>query len=78
MALINCDECGAEISSKAVSCPKCGNPLQPAARQHQPLSKSAPPPLPASNIGVVPLIHRLGVFLSTPTIRQGSDCFQPK
>jgi len=49
MALINCDECGAKVSSKAVSCPKCGNPLQPAARQHQPPPISAPPPLPASN-----------------------------
>lgn len=27
MALINCDECGAEVSSKATACPKCGNPL---------------------------------------------------
>ena len=27
-------------------------------------------------IGVVPLIHRLGVFLSTPAMRQKSDCFQ--
>ncbi len=27
-------------------------------------------------IGVVLLIHRLGVFLSTPAIRQKSDCFQ--
>lgn len=27
MALIECDECGAEVSSKAAACPKCGNPL---------------------------------------------------
>lgn len=27
MALIKCSECGAEISSLAVSCPKCGNPM---------------------------------------------------
>lgn len=27
MALINCPECGKEISDKATSCPKCGNPF---------------------------------------------------
>jgi hypothetical protein len=26
MAMIECDECGAEISSKAAACPMCGNP----------------------------------------------------
>lgn len=27
MALINCPECGTEISDKAISCPKCGCPI---------------------------------------------------
>ncbi|MFI4940353.1 MAG: zinc ribbon domain-containing protein, partial [Burkholderiales bacterium] len=27
MALINCDECGNQVSDKAVACPKCGNPI---------------------------------------------------
>lgn len=27
MALINCPECGKEISDKAISCPHCGNPM---------------------------------------------------
>lgn len=27
MALINCPECGKEISDKAVACPNCGNPI---------------------------------------------------
>ncbi len=27
MALINCPECGKEISEKALSCPNCGNPM---------------------------------------------------
>ncbi|MFW5669556.1 MAG: zinc ribbon domain-containing protein, partial [Acetivibrio ethanolgignens] len=27
MALINCPECGKEISDKAVSCPNCGVPI---------------------------------------------------
>jgi hypothetical protein len=27
MTLIKCDECGKDISSKATSCPNCGNPM---------------------------------------------------
>lgn len=29
MALMNCPECGKEISDQAVSCPHCGYPLHP-------------------------------------------------
>ncbi|MFH2137813.1 MAG: zinc ribbon domain-containing protein [Candidatus Omnitrophota bacterium] len=28
MSLMNCPECGAEISRKAIACPGCGNPMQ--------------------------------------------------
>ena len=28
MALINCPECGKEVSDKATSCPKCGAPTE--------------------------------------------------
>ena len=28
MALIQCSECGKQISSNAESCPHCGNPIQ--------------------------------------------------
>ena len=28
MALINCPECGKEISDRAVACPNCGCPVQ--------------------------------------------------
>ena len=27
MALIKCNECGHEVSSRAKTCPNCGNPL---------------------------------------------------
>lgn len=30
MALVNCTECGREISNQAVSCPGCGAPVSPA------------------------------------------------
>ena len=28
MALIECNECGAQVSDKASKCPKCGNPMK--------------------------------------------------
>lgn len=28
MALIQCEECGAQISDRAKTCPKCGNPIE--------------------------------------------------
>lgn len=33
MALIACTECGQEISDKAISCPKCGAPVQAGSSQ---------------------------------------------
>ena len=37
MALINCSECGKEVSDKAATCPNCGNPInqQPAAKSEE-------------------------------------------
>lgn len=36
MALIDCPECGKEISDKAASCPHCGNPInQPAPKEEE-------------------------------------------
>ncbi len=34
MALLNCIECGKEISDKASSCPNCGNPMNNEASKH--------------------------------------------
>ena len=33
MALINCKECGNEVSDKALSCPKCGAPIEKPQEQ---------------------------------------------
>lgn len=33
MALINCPECGKEVSTTAVACPNCGHPLAPVERE---------------------------------------------
>jgi len=33
MALVNCNECNAEISDQAISCPKCGCPIKGASEK---------------------------------------------
>lgn len=35
MALINCSECGKEVSDKAASCPNCGNPIQESTQSKE-------------------------------------------
>lgn len=35
MALIECTDCGAEVSDKAASCIRCGYPLTPATQHEQ-------------------------------------------
>lgn len=55
MALINCSECGKEVSSKAVACPNCGNPIAAietplsTASAQSPNAVSSPTPLNQSN-----------------------------
>jgi hypothetical protein len=45
MALIACEECKREISSRAASCPHCGCPIAPVERVDVvPARASAPPP----------------------------------
>ena len=34
MALINCSECGKEVSNKAQSCPNCGNPINVKSEEY--------------------------------------------
>ncbi len=43
MALIKCDECGADVSDKAAACPKCGNPTHASALDTSPIGASATP-----------------------------------
>jgi hypothetical protein len=33
MALINCPECGKQVSEKAPTCPQCGSPIAPAKKE---------------------------------------------
>ncbi|MBN2893516.1 MAG: zinc-ribbon domain-containing protein [Bacteroidales bacterium] len=50
MALINCPECGKEISDKALSCPNCGNPMNQTIDVIQPKNEELLkfPELPAN------------------------------
>ena len=67
MALINCPECGKEISDKAVACPSCGYPLlktenQPFQQPYQQLPYQQPvylyckPKIPGRGFGITSLI----------------------
>ena len=44
MALINCPECGKQVSTAAQSCPSCGYPIAAQARPPSPPSQPQPPP----------------------------------
>jgi len=43
MALINCPECGTEVSDKAKSCPKCAYPIQEAPIKQTERGNNFPP-----------------------------------
>lgn len=45
MALINCPECGKEVSTSAVACPNCGHPLAPPALEEQTVVREVPAPV---------------------------------
>lgn len=42
MALIKCSECGAEVSDKAVHCPKCGAPITVGGNENLIINQVAP------------------------------------
>lgn len=44
MALINCPECGKEVSNTAVACPNCGHPLAPP-QEKRTVVREVPPPV---------------------------------
>ncbi len=48
MALIECPECGAQISDRAPACPRCGVPLKAAAPPVPPVPSAAAPAVPKS------------------------------
>jgi hypothetical protein len=61
MALINCPECGAQVSDQAVSCPNCGHPIKPAGKPHpwQPMG------IGWMAIAVITLVAALFILINT-------------
>lgn len=45
MSLINCPECGKQVSNNAVACPNCGHPLAPPAIESQTVIRETVPPV---------------------------------
>lgn len=57
MALINCSECGHQVSDKATACPNCGCPIEtqlppPIPEPEEPQQAQTTPPQPTPQIGV--------------------------
>jgi membrane protein YdbS with pleckstrin-like domain len=52
MALINCPECGKQVSSEAPTCPACGYPIA-EKRAQAPAAPSAGGPLPAAQTEIL-------------------------
>lgn len=54
MALINCTECGKEVSDKAITCPNCGAPIKNnTVYVKRPNGQLAPTPKKKSNKGII-------------------------
>lgn len=74
MALINCPECGKEISNKASACVNCGCPITPAdintSNDNEPF-----PELP-SNLGIGSQIVNWGGDAYIPANYQGTENFK--
>ena len=63
MALIKCDECGSEISSKATTCPHCGNPTNKVDKEPIAETKTNGFAITGFVIGLVSmLIDPVGIF----------------
>ena len=65
MALIQCDECGNEISDKAEACPRCGAPV---AGESAPSSATPAPPKPRKKVSAGRVALLLGVVLGVPVL----------
>ena len=79
MALVNCPECGREISDQAVACPHCGFPMKDSVklRADGPLTKlpdAAPRSFAKQKLAVASLVCGsliLILFYSAPVLRSG-------
>ena len=68
MALINCNECGKEVSDKAITCPNCGAPIKKDnVYVKRPVGQITPQPKKKTNKGliiciVIAVILIIGLF----------------
>lgn len=71
MALIKCNECGKQVSDKALSCPGCGNPLDEEKKAANTMAEVKPKPprenkvmTPAPVVVVAPKSKGLAILLA--------------
>lgn len=71
MALINCVECGHQVSSLAIACPQCAYPINASVSTASPVIKK--PKLPDN----LRLVNKSSMFSLTPSVNYGKvavDC----
>lgn len=79
MALINCSECGKEISDKATTCPNCGAPTKKdTVYVERPAGQIKPQPKKKSNKGVIigiviAVILLIGLFGGSEESEQSTE-----
>ena len=79
MALINCIECGKEISDKATTCPNCGAPIRKdTSYEEHPVGQIKPQQKKKSNKGliigvVVAVILLVGIFGGSEESEQSTE-----
>jgi len=78
MALIPCDECKREISSRAAACPHCGCPVVQAAAPAQVPSAPVPSTASASAASVLPASPQAAAPATQPEVAQAVPSFVRK
>jgi hypothetical protein len=79
MALINCPECGKEVSTSAVACPNCGHPLAPPTLEERTVVREVPAPVverdsfPKWIFVPLALLGAILIFLLFALFRQGNN-----
>lgn len=77
--MINCPECGKEVSNTAVACPNCGHPLAPPTLEERTVIREVPPPVierdafPKWIFVPLAILGALLIFLLFALFRQEED-----
>lgn len=79
MSLINCPECGNQVSTTAVACPNCGFPFAPPAVEAQTVVREVVPPVvekesfPKWILAPIIILGAVLIFLLFALFRSGDD-----